>query len=120
MRDMFRKIKNRYSRQSFYSDQLIRDNSCARCGCELYLPYPSLDAIDTRGHLDVQGVGDEGPGPGPPLGKHCTVYLCEVPVLDSNFVLTLEDTGQDAEVVYSILNMALNKQCQSSSGSVLS
>ena len=89
------KLGKKKKRQSFFSDQLIKDYSITHCPCELYFPEPSVK-------LDEFGAIKEVCLSGETLqwSKHCILHVCEVPGLSPSSQFTFDSTGQDCEVQY--------------------
>ena len=80
--------------KSVYSDQIILENSLAKCDCEIYLPEPSVKLGVIKGNYLLRESGTVL------LGKICKVYLCLVPIpySPSDNTLLVKDIGQDNEV----------------------
>ena len=80
--------------RSVYSDQIILDNSVAKCECEIYLPEPTVKFGTVKGNFLYRDSGTLL------WGKNCMVYLCKVPVpySPSDTTLLLKDIGQENEV----------------------
>ena len=80
--------------KSVYSDQIILEDSLAKCECEIYLPEPSAILGIIKGNYLLRESGTVL------LGKSCMVYLCSIPIPYSPLENTLlvKDIGQDNEV----------------------
>ena len=80
--------------KSVYSDEIILENSLAKCDCEIYLPEPSLKPGVLKGSFLLRESGTIL------LGKICRVYLCSMPIPYSpaDNTLLVKDIGQDNEV----------------------
>lgn len=86
---------------SFFSDHVIKEFSVAHCSCELYFPEPSL-SYDKFGA--IKEICDTGDSLTLLWSKQCTVHICEIPNVPTDLMVTLEDTGENCEVLFIFFN----------------
>ncbi|KAL4234057.1 hypothetical protein ACF0H5_005711 [Mactra antiquata] len=95
----FGRRRTKSTRKSFFTDQVIQKHSIAHCLCELYFPEPSLTYDESGAVKDICLSGDLTLV----WSRYCIVHVCEIDGVRADFPFTLEDTGQENEVCFSVV-----------------